>query len=352
MPTGRRKNEGSDWTRRYREGGYDADDAESKQRFSNRSKFAQQVKMRQTAELRAGNQEIAGDMAELPLGEVIQVFSLFVEVRVLAAGQGETLIPEMTYLAVMRRTVQRLAKTDVVVGDWVRIRATGKNHDSGVPEASIEQVLPRRTVLTRQDSFHKDRSDVIVANAGQMLIVASILRPAVKWGLVDRMLIAAESGGLRPIVCLNKMDLADDAVLANATAVLEHYRTLGVQSITTSVDGKTGLDEVKQCLADQTTVLAGHSGVGKSSLIMAIAPGLDIRVGEVSNFNDKGRHTTSSARRYELPFGGQVIDTPGIKQFGLVDVSVETLTAYFPDVSAGTAPQWREESYRKILESL
>ena len=119
-----------------------------------------------------------------------------------------------------------------------------------------------------------------------------------------------------------------------------------------SVSRGVGLDALRDVLRDKTTVLAGHSGVGKSSLIMAIQPKLDIRIGEISRFNDKGRHTTTSARRYVLDFGGAVVDTPGVKLFGLWGVSRENLMEFFPDVEAGRAPDWRKESYERIADSL
>jgi ribosome biogenesis GTPase len=190
-----------------------------------------------------------------------------------------------------------------------------------------------------------------------MLIVASLLFPAVKWGLIDRMIVAAQSGGLVPIVCLNKVDLAmSDAeglqVAAQAAEVLLHYQGLGIRAFRTSVDAKIGLDELLEVLKDKTTVLAGHSGVGKSSLIRSIQPQLDIRIGHVSEYTEKGMHTTTSARRYLLSFGGTVVDTPGIKTFGLWGVSRENVKDFFPDVTEGRAPDWRRQSMARIEHSL
>jgi ribosome biogenesis GTPase / thiamine phosphate phosphatase len=253
---------------------------------------------------------------------------------------------------------------------------TGGGDPEALPEGVIEQILPRRTVLTRADSFKGITQHPIVANAEQMLIVASLRQPRIKWGLIDRMIVAAKSGGLLPIVCLNKIDLAEPAAktgsadtdtdpddtaaadrekpedLATAEAALAHYATLGVPSLRTSVERAIGLEALRETLKGKTTVLAGHSGVGKSSLIRAIQPQLDIRVGEISRYTDKGRHTTTSARRYVLDFGGAVVDTPGVKLFGLWGVTRENLDEFFPDVEAGTAPEWRRESYERILESL
>jgi len=173
------------------------------------------------------------------------------------------------------------------------------------------------------------------------------------------MIVAARGGGLRPVVCLNKVDLAapEDGQglpedLTFAREVLTHYRTLDVRAFEASAERGEGLDELRSLLRDQTTVLAGHSGVGKSSLVRAIQPHLDLRVGEISRYTDKGRHTTTSARRYVLDFGGAVVDTPGVKHFGLWGVTAENLSDFFPDVAARTAPPWRRESYERILDSL
>ncbi len=340
----RRSEQHSDWTRRYSQDEFDADETHPVERFSKRSKFDQQMRMRRTADKRAANQELSADADSLPIGEVIQVFSLFIEV----ISEGKR------YLCVGRRTQQRVTGVPAVVGDLVRLRPSGITNEAGQPEASIEQVLPRQTVLTRQNSFQKELAAPIVANAQQMLVVASILQPRVKWGLIDRMIIAAQSGGLEPIICVNKMDLAADhpELREEVESSLKHYGSIGVRGISASSLSGQGTAELHKMLENRKTVLAGHSGVGKSSLIRGVCPTLDIRIGDVSHFNDKGRHTTSSARRYELPFGGQVIDTPGIRHFGLVNVTAETLIGFFPDVEAQTAPDWRRESYERILASL
>jgi putative ribosome biogenesis GTPase RsgA len=204
-------------------------------------------------------------------------------------------------------------------------------------------------------------------------------------------LIAAQSGGITPILCVNKVDLIPELIpnsgiaepvaprtgsakhqsrearksaeaakissaiakdALEAKAALDHYQALGVRLLRTSALAGIGLDELREILRDQETVLAGHSGVGKSSLINAIQPQLHLRTGDISRFNDKGRHTTTSARHYPLDFGGAVIDTPGVKLFGLWGVTAENLVEFFPDIAAGTAPPWRQESYGRIRESL
>ena len=347
---------------RYRDGEFDAErieqsDDQSSEHFSARSKNAQKNKTAKTALLRAAEQETVPDLDKLPIAQVLQVYSLFCDVEF----EGQK------YLCVVRKTLTKTSQTQLVVGDYVRFRDTGIKDESGRPEAVVEQVLPRKTILTRADSFKGNSQHPIVANADQMLIVASAMLPAVKWGLIDRMIVAARSGGLVPIVCLNKTDLlgqaanrqsdrqrnraAEDETIDPLLA-LSHYTTLGIQTLQASVTQQKGLEELREFLKNRATVLAGHSGVGKSSLIRAIQPELDIRIGEISRFTAKGRHTTTSARRYTLDFGGVVIDTPGVKLFGLWGVSRENLAEFFPDVSAETAPPWRVQSYQRIADSL
>lgn len=300
--------------------------------FVRRGRQVAQQKMAETALLRAGG-AAAMDIETLPVGQVTQVFSLYCRV----------FHPTGERVCVVRKTLTKLADTNIVVGDEVNFRDGAAGN-----EPVIERIRPRRTLLTRA-AAHGGRDQPIVANADQMLIVAALREPRVKWGLIDRMIVAARSGGLEPIVCLNKWDLVlpDDS-----TAEMDHYAKMGIRVCRTSVATGAGLDELRELLRGKTTVLAGHSGVGKSSLIGAIQPGLDLRIGRVSEQTEKGRHTTTSARRYDLSIGGCVIDTPGVKLFGLSGVTRERLLELFPDVAAGEAPVWRQESYQRIAESL
>src|SRR5688572_21842428 len=348
MSTRRRKKgpREKDLTSRYMSGGMDEDRVEQQERFTPRSKNAEQNKILKTAMMRAEEQGSIDDLESLPLGEVIQVFSLYSEVE----HEGTP------YLCVVRKTLSKISDTSMVVGDRVRFRpvveAEQEPKADKPTEGVIEQILPRRTVLTRADSFKGLEQHPIVANAGQMLIVASLREPRVKWGLIDRMLVAARSGGLSAIVCLNKIDLAlgdasaDGEIpkdLREARVVLSHFRSLDVRTLETSVERGMGLEQLRDLLRDQTTVLAGHSGVGKSSLARALQPSLDLRVGAISGYTGKGRHTTTSARRYVLEVGGAVVDTPGVKLFGLWGVTRDNLPEFFPDVAAGSAPEWRED---------
>lgn len=338
MPGKRKAHREKDLTRQYLSGSLNDDRVDRNQRFGSKSKHHQMNKIASTTRKRAERAIDPAQVDALPVGEITQVYSLYAEVR-----SGET-----TRLAVVRKTLNKVSATSVVVGDRVRFRAIEGD------EAVIEQVLPRDTVLTRADSFKALTNHPIVANAQRMLIVVSVAYPKTKWGLVDRMLIAAQSGGLSPVLCLNKVDCASefpDEWEFSKTA-LGHYQSLGIATLQSSVEQNSGLDEVRSVLRDRTTVLAGHSGVGKSSLIRAIEPSLDVRVGAISNYNQKGRHTTTSARTYPLSFGGRVIDTPGVKLFGLWNVTPDSLEDFFPDIADGTAPKWRRESFERILASL
>jgi ribosome biogenesis GTPase len=299
------------------------------QRFGQRSREAGKRKMERTAAARtaAGPGE---DITAMPKGRITQVFSRYCRVRDEAG---------VDRLCVVRKTLMKLAGSRPVIGDWVRFL-----QEPGRSEAVVERVMPRTTILTRQQG---NEEQPIVANAERMLIVASILEPRVKWGVVDRMIVAAKRGGLEPIVCLNKIDL-DEA----QSAEMDHYAAMGILALRASVRTGSGLAELKAQLKDRITVLAGHSGVGKSSLIGAVQPGLELKIGRVSIATDKGRHTTSSACGYDLEFGGWIIDTPGVKLFGLAGIKRGELIEYFPDMQAGNAPLWRQESYQRICESL
>ncbi len=334
-----------DFTTRYLAGSMDEDRIEPGQKFGDKTKHFQKGKIERTAQLRldAGT---SSDLESLPTARVLQVYSLFSQVE--CAGR--------TLLCTIRKTLHKRRDTSIVVGDFVRIRPSSSPQstapDPDQPEAVIEQIMPRKTVLTRADSFKAIEQHPIVANAEQMLIVASLHAPEVKWGLIDRMVIAGRSGGLAAVLCINKIDTAEKNDRPELQAILSHYQSLGVRTLCSSVQTGEGIDELRQVLQGKETVLAGHSGVGKSSLINAIEPALNLRTGLISAMHQKGIHTTTSARIYPLTMGGAVIDTPGVKLFGLWQITQENLIDFFPDIEAGTAPTWRAESYERIRESL
>lgn len=205
-------------------------------------------------------------------------------------------------------------------GDDVLVEA-----DSGAP--LVRAVRHRRTKLSRP-AIGRTREQVLAANIDCVVIVASAAKPLFNPGLVDRYLVAAQAGGARPILCINKTDL----VTAEPREV-QPYREFDLAIFETSCETHAGLDALSQALAGKLSVLTGHSGVGKSSIVNALEPSLSIDTQDISESTKKGRHTTTSSRLYELPNGARIIDTPGIKQLGLWGISPEELDYYFHELA-------------------
>src|SRR5688500_267012 len=193
-------------------------------------------------------------------------------------------------------------------------------------EGMIERVEPRRSVLCRTS---KGRQQVLVANVDQVLIVSSAAEPALKPNLIDRLLVEAERVRLPPIICINKIDLVDPADLMPLAGV---YGQMGYPVVLASAAAGMGIEELRRDVRGKSTVVAGQSGVGKSSLLNAIEPELGLKVGVVSAENQKGKHTTTAARLIPLAMGGYVVDTPGIRQFQLWDVIPEEVAGYYRDI--------------------
>jgi ribosome biogenesis GTPase len=187
----------------------------------------------------------------------------------------------------------------------------------------IERVESRRAVLTRKIRGQKH---VLVANVDQVLIVASAGDPPLKPSLIDRYLISAAAGGIRPVICINKVDLVD---LVELQPVIGTYSQLGYDILATSNRSGIGISRLKFLLTGRETALAGQSGVGKTSLINALEPGLDLKTVEVTTETRQGKHTTTAARLLRLSFGGWVVDTPGIRQMELWDVASAEVEGYF-----------------------
>ena len=196
---------------------------------------------------------------------------------------------------------------------------------SPAQEGMIERVEPRRGVLTRAS---RRREHVIVANVDQLLIVMSLVQPDLKPHLIDRYLAAAQKGELKPVLALNKADLTD-AVDLQPTIGL--YAQLGIPVILCSARTGYGIDRLREQLRGRSTVFSGQSGVGKSSLLNAVQPGLALAVKSVSEVNQKGRHTTTYSQLIKLNFGGWVVDTPGVRQLQLWDARPEEMEGYFPE---------------------
>lgn len=211
----------------------------------------------------------------------------------------------------------------VAVGDVVRFI------DAGNGSGMINSVFPRRSKLIRKAAGDKPLEQVIVANVDQIIPVFSIRKPKPKWNLLDRYLAAAESLNLPSIICLTKTDLGSSDHIDEEIA---GYEKIGYRSLWTSSLSGEGLEKFKQVLKDRVSVLIGKSGVGKSSLLNAVQPGLGLRINEVSKKTTKGKHTTSHLEMYPMDFGGRVVDTPGMREFGLWNTDENELAHLFPEM--------------------
>ena len=211
----------------------------------------------------------------------------------------------------------------VVVGDEVACEA-----DEG-GDYVIADILPRRNYVIRRASNLSKESHIIAANVDQALLLASLRSPETPTEFVDRFLVTCEAYKVPVTILLSKLDLQDAEAVAEFRAV---YEGAGYRVLEVSVREGRGVEEVRELLAGRTTLVSGNSGVGKSTLIQAIDPSLDIRTGEISESHHKGRHTTTFSTMYPLAGGGAVIDTPGIKGFGLIDIDEAELWHYFPEM--------------------
>jgi ribosome biogenesis GTPase len=225
---------------------------------------------------------------------------------------------------------RELGPAGVVVGD--RVAMVGDTSGSPGSLARIVRVEPRRSVLRRSADDVDPVERVIVANADQLAVVTALADPTPRGRLVDRCLVAALDAGMTGLLVLTKADLAPPE------RFLAGYASLDVRAVVTRRrDGEpVGLDAVQDALRDHVTVLVGHSGVGKSTLVNALVPGAARTTGAVNAVTGRGRHTSTSALALPLPGGGWVIDTPGVRSFGLAHVDPNQIITHFPDLAAGT----------------
>jgi ribosome biogenesis GTPase len=294
---------------------------------------------------------------------------------VVLRDEGSQLIVDVDgaeFSCVVRKSLRRKAgkfRKAVAVGDRVHLETSA----DGVAIVAVE---PRRSYISRHDPGQRRKEQILVANLDAVLVVASARQPDLAPGLIDRFLVDAESRELEVGVAINKIDLDPEREYG---PVADVYRGLGYDVLEVSATSGTGLDAVRVFLADHTTTLLGHSGVGKSSLANALDSSLDLRIADVHATSGKGAHTTTTVSLLRLPWGaGYLVDTPGIREFGLWRMEPSEVGHWFRDlarhlgdcrfndclhetepgcavkaaVESGEIATWRYESYLRILESV
>ena len=214
----------------------------------------------------------------------------------------------------------------IAVGDYVHFSI----NDDG--SGSIEEIEERENYLIRESTHHQEGNQILAANIDRAYAVQSLKKPKIKRGFLDRFLVTCEAYQIPARIVLNKMDLAadrDEAFIRDFTGL---YNSLGYNVLQTSIQDEESLDRLQNDLKDNTSVFIGPSGVGKTSLLNHIEPSIDRKVGAVSDYNEKGTHTTTFAKLLPLHFGGYLVDTPGIREFGLVNIEPWELSLFFPEM--------------------
>ncbi|HMI77219.1 MAG TPA: ribosome small subunit-dependent GTPase A [Ferruginibacter sp.] len=218
----------------------------------------------------------------------------------------------------------------IAVGDKVVIETENELEDS----VTITEINDRRNYITRASPANKHQHHIIASNLDQSLLFATLKDPKTSQGFIDRFLVTSEAYHIPPVIVFNKTDLYKKKEHDKFDLVKSIYEAIGYKVISMSIETGDGVEEVKSLLKDKVTLLSGHSGVGKSSFINIIFPDMKLKTQDVSGWSGKGLHTTTFAEMFDLPFGGQIIDTPGIRELGLVDISKKELSHYFPEMRA------------------
>lgn len=214
----------------------------------------------------------------------------------------------------------------VVVGD--RVEFVIEEDGSGY----IIDIEKRKNYIDRKSTKLSKISHLIASNIDQAFLVVTLREPRSSLGFIDRFLVAAEGFRIPACLLFNKMDIYTEEEKLQVCEWMEMYRKIGYQCIAASVETGLGLEEIKEKMKDRVSLFSGHSGVGKSAIINALYPYLNLKIGEISSYHHKGKHTTTFAQMFPLENGGFIIDTPGIKEFGLIQYSKEEIRDYFPEI--------------------
>ncbi|VTQ07873.1 Putative ribosome biogenesis GTPase RsgA [Sphingobacterium daejeonense] len=215
----------------------------------------------------------------------------------------------------------------IAVGDWVEFEV-----ELGQQSAVITKLEPRKNYIIRRSVNLSKQTQIIGANLDLALLVVTLASPPTSTGFIDRFLVTAEAYSIPAGIVFNKLDLFSDEGLEILAEYVDIYESLGYPCYTVSALEKQNIEDLKQVLKDKITLVSGHSGVGKSTLINALTPGLELKTGNISDWSDKGKHTTTFAEMIDLPFGGKLIDTPGIRELGIVDIEPQELSHFFPEM--------------------
>ncbi|MEZ4619660.1 MAG: ribosome small subunit-dependent GTPase A [Caldilineaceae bacterium] len=261
-------------------------------------------------------------------GIVIRARGHHYDVQTDPTGDNRVRVCEVRGRLLAEQIAERSKDTLVAVGDHVWVRPNGSE------KGLIERIDERTSVLSRQrPGVNVLAEDVILANPDQALVVFAAADPEPHTRMLDRFLVVAEFNELPTVICVNKIDLVD---MAAVRAVFGIYETIGYEVIYASAETGAGIDALRELLTDRITVITGPSGVGKSSLINLIDPRLNLQVGDLRDFQQKGKHTTRAAQLFRMPFGKQtyIADTPGISELGLYDIDPIDLQFYFIEMQA------------------
>lgn len=223
------------------------------------------------------------------------------------------------------RNKQIRSTNPIAVGDWVDMEKKDE-------EFLIADIDSRKNYIVRKSVNLSKESHIIASNLDQAALVVTLVDPMTFPTFIDRFCVAAEAYHIPVALIFNKLDLLDEDGLEVLEDFAGVYQDLGYKVVFTSAENEIGLDDLKELLQDKVTLLSGHSGVGKSTLINSLDQALDLKIGEISDHHKMGQHTTTYAEMHQLGFGGHIVDTPGIRGFGLVHIEKEELAGYFPEM--------------------
>jgi len=218
----------------------------------------------------------------------------------------------------------------IAVGDLVEIIPDTESEQSVV----ITEIKERDNYIARVSPHNKNQHHIVGANLDQTLLFATLRNPKTSSGFIDRFLISAEAFHVPAILVFNKIDIYRKKEIDLLEIYTDLYNKIGYKVMLISMETEQGLRDLKYLLKDKTTLISGHSGVGKSTFINTVHPEVSLKTGEVSGWSGKGMHTTTFSEMIDLPFGGKVIDTPGIREFGVLDISRQEISHYFPEMRA------------------